>query len=110
MKRFVVVGLALVTSIMLAGCDGDAPDKTTVPPTPVQRDQGNVNRVCDYFHARAIETLAAPAAKATVTDLVNQPGIPSQLRSTALIYFEMNDKAGAYKNVITRCQSEGWTP
>lgn len=111
MKRFVVVGLALIMSVLpLAGCKGDDPKPNRGPaPIPASKNQNNVNALCDYFYVRSLETLSTSGAHATINDLAGASGIPSGLRNKAKDFTGANNQA-AYASVIHECQSEGWSP
>lgn len=126
--RRAAVGLALV--LTLAGCSSEhAPSSPRVPrqtgaagvgaaPTP-QLVIDAVKGLCDFFVARAHETLLKAEAEGNVTLMRTTPGFPADLNDYARAYYLINatdpidasERArldAAYARVITSCQAHGW--
>jgi hypothetical protein len=112
-----LVGAALV--LTLAGCPNEpAPPTAKTVPTPASVTEA-IKSLCDFFVARAHETLRKPEAEGNVELFRGTPGFPADLNDYARAYyltnasdpFDAGERAkldAAYAKVIKSCESHGW--
>lgn len=110
--------VATVAALLaLTACDPESSTKTVPTPTNVTE---SIKGLCDFFVARAHETLLKPEAEGNVELWRGTPGFPADLNDYARAYYLVNatvplseeerSKLGeAYARVIMSCQSHGWT-